>query len=127
MTAADYIPSRPTLSRLRAAVQESQGCELYRHATQAVFSSAARQARLMLIGEQPGDEEDQQGVLFVGPAGQLLNKILQEASIDRSLVYLTNAVKHFKWEARVHAACKRNPQGEKCLPAVPGWIRKYRW
>ena len=104
-SAAPYVPRQRTLPVLREAVQHCHGCDLYRHATQAVFGELEAEsgrgklkAPLMLIGEQPGDQEDKQGRPFVGPAGQLLDECLNEAGIDRAYVYVTNAVKHFKWE-----------------------------
>lgn len=98
-TAADFIPVERTLTLpvLRAAVQECRGCELYMEATQAVFGEGPAEAALMLVGEQPGDQEDLAGRPFIGPAGQLLDRALAEAGIVRSEVYVTNAVKHFKW------------------------------
>jgi uracil-DNA glycosylase family protein len=102
---APFVPEERSLPVLSQAVQQCRACDLYRNATQAVFGeveahTAARRPRvdLMMIGEQPGDSEDREGHPFVGPAGQLLDKCLQEAGIDRRKVYVTNAVKHFKWE-----------------------------
>jgi uracil-DNA glycosylase family protein len=104
-SAVPFIPADRTLLVLSEAVQKCRGCDLYRNATQAVFGeletgSAAKKPRasIMMIGEQPGDHEDKAGRPFVGPAGKLLDKCLQEAEIDRRDVYVTNAVKHFKWE-----------------------------
>jgi uracil-DNA glycosylase family protein len=85
---------------MRAAVQSCQGCELFRHATQAVFGEGPRDSKLVMIGEQPGDEEDRKGRPFVGPAGRLLSKAIVEAGLDRERIYVTNAVKHFKFEER---------------------------
>src|SRR4030095_7155643 len=92
------IPSQKTLAALRVAAAGCTACPLYRNATQTVFGEGARHARLVLVGEQPGDSEDRAGRPFVGPAGGLLNRALEEAGIDRATVYVTNAVKHFKWE-----------------------------
>src|SRR6476646_5384353 len=100
VSAADFIPSHPTLPKLREAVQGCRGCDLYVNATQAVFGEGAKSAEVMFVGEQPGDQEDQSGRPFVGPAGRLLDRALEEAGIDRSLAYMTNVVKHFKFEAR---------------------------
>ena len=100
MTAAAYLPDQLSLPRLREAVQSCRGCDLYKNATQAVFGEDAAHAKVMLVGEQPGDKEDLAGRPFVGPAGQLLDRALDEAGIDRSQTYVTNAVKHFKWQAR---------------------------
>lgn len=99
-TAAEYVPSRPTLPVLRAAVQGCRGCDLYRDATQAVFGEGGRRAAIMFVGEQPGDAEDLAGRPFVGPAGQLLDAALAAAGIPRTAAYVTNAVKHFKFTRR---------------------------
>src|SRR5881275_2738367 len=104
--AARFVPKTNSLSVLREAVQGCRGCDLYRNATQAVFGETEaaasdgdrRHARMMMIGEQPGDREDREGHPFVGPAGRLLDQCLEEAGIERKAVYVTNAVKHFKWE-----------------------------
>jgi uracil-DNA glycosylase len=90
-------PGKVRLPQLQAAVQGCRGCDLYKHATQAVFGEGPVPAAIMLIGEQPGDQEDKQGHPFVGPAGGILRKALSEAGIDPATVYITNAVKHFKW------------------------------
>jgi uracil-DNA glycosylase len=99
-TAERFIPHERALPALRDAVQRCRGCDLYRNATQAVFGSGPVSAEYMLVGEQPGDAEDRAGEPFVGPAGQLLDRALVEAGIDRGSAYVTNAVKHFKWKAR---------------------------
>jgi DNA polymerase len=107
LSAAPWVPQHPTLPTLRAAVQECRGCPLWEHATQAVFGAGPRRARLMLVGEQPGNEEDLAGSPFVGPAGRLLDRCLVAAGIARDDTYVTNAVKHFKWKPagarRLHA------------------------
>ncbi|MGC1783668.1 MAG: UdgX family uracil-DNA binding protein [Acidobacteriaceae bacterium] len=107
ISATPFVPAERTLPVLQQAVQHCRGCDLYQHATQAVFgeletrSSASKpKVAIMMIGEQPGDQEDKQGRPFVGPAGKLLDKCLEEANIDRRKVYATNTVKHFKWEPR---------------------------
>lgn len=92
------MPQRRTLPALAAAVQDCRGCPLYRHATQAVFGQGPARAKLMLVGEQPGDREDLEGHPFVGPAGRLLDRALEAAGIARSETYVTNVVKHFKWK-----------------------------
>lgn len=89
-----------TLASLQEAASACRGCDLWRGATQAVFGAGAESARIMLVGEQPGDQEDRRGLPFVGPAGRLLDRILVRAGINRSETYVTNAVKHFKWEPR---------------------------
>lgn len=107
--AAEYLPSRHSIAALREAVQECRGCDLYKDATRAVFGAGRAKAELMLVGEQPGDREDREGKPFVGPAGKLLDRALQEAGIDAGSAYVTNAVKHFKWR----------PQGKRRLHQTP--------
>jgi uracil-DNA glycosylase len=99
-TAAAFMPDRLTMSALREAVQHCEGCPLYANATQAVFGEGTPGSEVMLVGETPGDQEDLAGAPFVGPAGKLLDRALDEAGIDRSKTYVTNAVKHFKWRSR---------------------------
>jgi DNA polymerase len=99
-TAQPFLPDKPTLTALRDAVRRCKGCPLYADATQAVFGEGLLKAEVMLVGEQPGDQEDKEGAPFVGPAGKLLDKALDAAGIDRRTTYVTNAVKHFKWRAR---------------------------
>jgi DNA polymerase len=99
-TASAFLPDRLTLPSLREAVQRCEGCPLHANATQAVFGEGKLGAEVMLVGEQPGDQEDRAGAPFVGPAGKLLDRALEEAGIDRRTTYVTNAVKHFKWRAR---------------------------
>lgn len=96
-SAADFIPPRPTLPKLREAARSCRGCQLWMHATQTVFGEGPRTAEVMLVGEQPGDLEDRAGHPFVGPAGKLLDTALVRAGIDRTRVYVTNSVKHFKF------------------------------
>jgi uracil-DNA glycosylase len=102
-SARDFFPARQTLPALRSAAQQCRGCGLYANATQAVFGDGPRDARLMLVGEQPGDSEDLAGQPFVGPAGRLLDRAMEAAGIDRTQVYVTNIVKHFKWKRTVRA------------------------
>ena len=97
-SAADFIPPDPTLPKLRAASMTCRGCHLWTLGTQTVFGEGPKRARVMIVGEQPGDQEDRAGHPFVGPSGKLLDRALEEAGIDRGDVYVTNAVKHFKWE-----------------------------
>src|SRR6184192_867930 len=99
-TAARLIPPRPSLGKLREAAAACEACPLWKSATQTVFGAGSPKAEVMFVGEQPGDQEDRLGEPFVGPAGRLLDKGLEAAGIDRSLAYVTNAVKHFKWQAR---------------------------
>jgi DNA polymerase len=110
-SAAAYVPERPTLPKLRAAVDGCRGCPLWQNATQAVLGEGRRGAAVMLVGEQPGDQEDREGRPFVGPAGRVLDDALAAAGIDRQTTYVTNAVKHFKWEAR----------GKRRIHAKPTW------
>ncbi len=99
-SAEDFVPEARDLDSLRQAAQNCRGCPLYKDATRTVFGEGPEKARFMLVGEQPGDQEDLQGHPFVGPAGQLLDRALIEAGIERGDVYITNAVKHFKFEQR---------------------------
>lgn len=120
-SAADFLPARLTLSALRRAAAGCRGCELYRRATQTVFGEGPRRARLVLVGEQPGDKEDIAGRPFVGPAGLLLNRALEQAGIPRDAVYVTNAVKHFKWTARGKRRLHQRPrEGE--IDACRPWL-----
>lgn len=107
--AAEFVPRQRTKRALRAAVQSCRGCGLYRHATQAVFGEGLKRAQLMLVGEMPGNDEDLAGAPFVGPAGRLLDKALVEAGIDRSDAWVTNVVKHFKWEPRGKRRLHKRP------------------
>lgn len=99
-TAARFIPPNPTLERLRTAAAGCTACDLYLRGTQTVFGEGSPTARLVLVGEQPGNAEDKAGLPFVGPAGTLLDRALADAGIDREDAYVTNVVKHFKWEAQ---------------------------
>ncbi|WP_280266510.1 UdgX family uracil-DNA binding protein [Nocardia wallacei] len=121
MTASEYIPDGADLETLRKAAGECRGCDLYRHATQAVFGAGPGDARVVMIGEQPGDREDVVGQPFVGPAGRLLNRALAEAAIDRGMVYLTNAVKHFKFEERGKRRIHQQP-GRTEIVACRPWL-----
>jgi uracil-DNA glycosylase len=126
--AEPFVPEDRTLPVLRNAIQKCRGCDLYRHATQAVFGEletgidAKRpQVAIMMIGEQPGDKEDKEGRPFVGPAGKLLDKCLEEAEIDRRKVYVTNAVKHFKWEPRGKLRIHKKPSMKEIHACKP-WL-----
>jgi DNA polymerase len=119
MSAEPFLPERRTLPALREAVQRCRGCALYANATQAVFGEGDAHADVVLVGEQPGDQEDLTGKPFVGPAGKLLDRALEEAGIDRGKTYVTNAVKHFKWKARGTRRIHQKPSwGEQtaCRP-----------
>jgi len=98
MGAEEYVPDKADIDTLRKVVHDCRGCDLYKDATQAVFGEGPADASVLVIGEVPGDQEDRQGHPFVGPAGKLLDKALVEAGIDRAQVYITNAVKHFKFK-----------------------------
>ncbi|RDI55502.1 DNA polymerase [Nocardia mexicana] len=121
MSASAYVPAGADLETLRKAASECRGCDLYRHATQIVFGAGPGDARVVMIGEQPGDREDVVGHPFVGPAGRLLNRALVEAGIDRSMVYLTNAVKHFKFEERGKRRIHQQP-GRTEIVACRPWL-----
>ena len=113
------IPSQPTVAALRDAAAECTACHLYRNATQTVFGEGPERARIMLVGEQPGDAEDLAGHPFVGPAGKLLDRCLVEAGIDRRRTFVTNVVKHFKWVARGPRRIHSKPGAveiEACFP-----------
>lgn len=110
-TAADVLPERLSLTALREAARGCRACPLWRTGTQTVFGQGLKRARLLLVGEQPGDKEDLAGLPFVGPAGRLLDEALAEAGIDRADAYLTNVVKHFKWE----------PRGKRRIHQKPSW------
>jgi DNA polymerase len=117
--ASEFLPPRRTLPALRKAARDCRGCDLWRDATQTVFGEGPAKARLMLVGEQPGDREDREGEPFVGPAGGLLHRALDEAGIDPEATYITNAVKHFKWRPRGKRRLHQTPrvgEVEACKP-----------
>jgi uracil-DNA glycosylase family protein len=120
-SAADFIPARPTLKTAREASKGCRGCDLWKIGTQTVFGEGPRGATLMLIGEQPGDAEDLSGHPFVGPAGKLLDRALADAGIDRTAVYVTNAVKHFKWEPRGKRRIHKKPRASEVGACRP-WL-----
>lgn len=115
------MPSRRTLPALARAAETCRGCELYRRATQTVFGHGRASARLVLIGEQPGDEEDRAGRPFVGPAGRLLDQLLESAGIDRGDAYVTNAVKHFSWTERGTRRLHKKPTARQMAACRPWW------
>src|SRR5918911_430839 len=119
--AAELIPDRPTLPTVRDAAKDCQACDLWKRGTQTVFGEGARKAELMLVGEQPGDQEDISGHPFVGPAGKLLDRALEEAHIDRASVYVTNVVKHFKWEPRGKRRIHKKPNAGEIAACRP-WL-----
>ncbi len=121
MSAAAYLPDRLDLESLRAAAQECRGCDLWTNATQAVVGEGPEDADAMFVGEQPGDQEDTEGRPFVGPAGRMFDKALVEVGIDRSTVYVTNAVKHFKWQPRGKRRIHQKPTGAEITACRP-WL-----
>ena len=120
-TAAPLVPERPSLKKLREAAAGCTACPLHETGTQTVFGEGATKARVVFVGEQPGDQEDQQGKPFVGPAGKLLDKALEDAGIDRSAVYVTNVVKHFKWQARGKRRIHQKPNWSEIAACRP-WL-----
>lgn len=116
-----WIPADGDLSRLADAIKRCEGCDLYRHATQSVFGRGPADARVVLVGEQPGDQEDRQGAPFVGPAGEILDRALVEAGIERQRCYVTNAVKHFKFVERGKRRIHQTP-GPVELGACLPWL-----
>jgi uracil-DNA glycosylase family protein len=120
-SAEDRLPERLTLPSLKDAAAGCKACDLWENATQTVFGEGGRRAKLMLIGEQPGNEEDLSGKPFVGPAGRLLDEALELAGIDRRLAYVTNVVKHFKWEARGKRRIHKKPNSAE-IDACRPWL-----
>jgi uracil-DNA glycosylase len=121
ISAADFLPERLTLLDLQAASKGCRGCDLWKRGTQTVFGEGGRYAHVMFVGEQPGDKEDQSGKPFVGPAGALLDRALIQAGIDRKQVYVTNAVKHFKWEPRGKRRIHKKPSSLEIAACRP-WL-----
>src|SRR6516225_9648645 len=119
--AAKLIPDRPTIATLRDAAKDCQACDLFVRGTQTVFGDGSQKAELMLVGEQPGDQEDLTGHPFVGPAGKLLDRALEAAGIDRAAVYVTNVVKHFKWEPRGKRRIHQKPNAAEIAACRP-WL-----
>jgi len=120
-TAAAFLPPKHDLTSLREAAKHCEGCPLYANATQTVFGAGLARAEVVMVGEQPGDVEDRQGKPFVGPAGRLLDQMLAEAGIDRSHVYVTNAVKHFKWTPRGKRRLHGKPNSREIFACRP-WL-----
>jgi DNA polymerase len=128
-TAAEFVPASLSLPKLRRAAADCHGCPLWEDATQTVFGTGPRKAELMLVGEQPGDREDIEGEPFVGPAGGVLAKALEGAGIDAEAVYLTNAVKHFKWRARGKRRLHQTPRAgevEACRPWLEAELKSVK-
>jgi uracil-DNA glycosylase family protein len=115
------IPERPTLPKLREAAAGCTACPLYENATQTVFGEGLKRSRVMLIGEQPGDREDREGKPFVGPAGRILDKALEQAGIERGDAYVTNVVKHFKWKPKGKRRIHQAPRAEEIKACAP-WL-----
>jgi uracil-DNA glycosylase len=119
--AADLIPDPPTLAKVRGAAKNCRACDLWKRGTQTVFGEGSSKAKLMFVGEQPGNEEDLTGHPFVGPAGKLLDRALGDAGIDRATVYVTNVVKHFKWEPRGKRRIHKKPNSSEIAACRP-WL-----
>jgi len=120
-SAAELIPDRPTLPRVRDAAKDCHACDLWKRGTQTVFGEGGKSPRMILVGEQPGDAEDLAGHPFVGPAGKLLDRALADAGIDRRSVYVTNVVKHFKWEPRGKRRIHKKPNAAEISACRP-WL-----
>ncbi|HTT95411.1 MAG TPA: UdgX family uracil-DNA binding protein [Solirubrobacterales bacterium] len=128
-SAADFLPDSRSLRTLRQAALDCRGCALWKDATQTVFGAGPRKAKLMLVGEQPGDKEDLEGEPFVGPAGRVLGEALEAAGIARDDVYLTNAVKHFKWRPQGRRRLHQTPRAgeiEACRPWLDAELEAVR-
>jgi uracil-DNA glycosylase family protein len=121
-SAEDLIPEQPTLPSLKEAAADCKACDLWKRGTQTVFGEGRRHAKVILIGEQPGNEEDLTGKPFVGPAGRLLDAALAEVGIDRSQTYVTNVVKHFKWEPRGKRRIHKKPNAQEIAACRP-WLQ----
>jgi DNA polymerase len=120
-SAADLIPEQLTLPTLKEAAADCKACDLWKLGTQTVFGDGRRRSVVMFVGEQPGNEEDLSGKPFVGPAGRLLDQALEEAGIDRSQTYVTNVVKHFKWEPRGKRRIHKKPNAQEIAACRP-WL-----
>ena len=120
-SAADFFPKRKSLKAFRNAAAECKGCDLWERGTQTVFGEGARRAEVLFVGEQPGNEEDLSGKPFVGPAGRLLDDALGAAGIDRAHTYVTNVVKHFKWEPRGKRRIHKKPNTREVAACRP-WL-----
>jgi uracil-DNA glycosylase family protein len=120
--AQEWVPRRPSLKNIREALPECRGCELYQDATQAVMGEGPAKARLVLLGEQPGDREDQEGRPFVGPAGRVLDDALEDAGLDRDGVYVTNVVKHFRYQLGPRKRRIHESPGRAHVAACGPWL-----
>jgi uracil-DNA glycosylase family protein len=121
VSAEEYLPDSRGMAALKEAAADCRGCSLYRNANQTVFGEGPRSAEVVMVGEVPGDREDLSGKPFVGPAGRLLDEALEEAGIDRKAVYVTNAVKHFKFERRGKRRIHKKPAAEEIRACRP-WL-----
>ncbi|HEY7591599.1 MAG TPA: UdgX family uracil-DNA binding protein [Actinophytocola sp.] len=121
MGAEEFVPARAGLGKLRTAAASCRGCELYKNATQTVFGAGPADARVVVVGEVPGDQEDRQGEPFVGPAGRLLDRAFDDAGLDRSTTYVTNAVKHFKFVERGKRRIHKTPSRTEIVACRP-WL-----
>jgi uracil-DNA glycosylase family protein len=119
--AAEFFPDKSTLSAFRDAAADCKACDLWKRGTQTVFGEGARRAKVLFVGEQPGNEEDLTGKPFVGPAGRLFNSALAEVGIERSQTYVTNVVKHFKWEPRGKRRIHKKPNSQEIAACRP-WL-----
>jgi DNA polymerase len=127
--ATPFLPERRSLAALRAAAADCRGCDLWRHATQTVFGEGMKKARVVFVGEQPGDKEDRAGRPFVGPAGRELDRALEQVGIDRGQVYVTNVVKHFAFEERGKRRMHRTPKRfeiDACKPWLEEELRQVK-
>src|SRR5688572_16128261 len=125
-SARPFVPASRSLAALGAAAEGCQGCDLYLRATQVVFGAGAKRATMMLVGEQPGDKEDLEGKPFVGPAGAMLQRALEEAGLKPEAIYVTNAVKHFSWEPRGKRRIHKKPRASEiraCRPWLEAEVR----
>lgn len=120
-SAKDLIPPRPTLTTLKQAAADCRACDLWKKGTQTVFGEGSRRVKVMFVGEQPGNEEDLTGKPFVGPAGRLFDNALEAAGIDRKQTYVTNVVKHFKWEPRGKRRIHKKPNSVEIAACRP-WL-----
>jgi DNA polymerase len=121
ISAADFMPEQLTLPSLKAAAADCKGCDLWKRGTQTVFGEGKRRATALFVGEQPGNEEDLTGKPFVGPAGRMFDSALEEAGINRQQTYVTNVVKHFKWEPRGKRRIHKKPNSQEINACRP-WL-----
>jgi DNA polymerase len=126
VTAENYLPERRSITALRSAAADCRGCDLWKDATQTVFGEGRVSANLVILGEQPGDHEDQEGHVFVGPAGHLLWQALAEAGIERTDVYATNIVKHFRWESKGKRRIHKTPTRTQVVACQPWFAAELR-